>query len=160
MISIRKRVGLTILIALGMIAGISVAQTQPAATLPAAVSPPAISPPAAPMTVDQLPDSVLHGDLLAVVVLDLKTGDKTAWNNSMMVISGGKPATRPLGPNDHLPMGLDQSIAPFFTMGAGAFASASPSETATNLRGRWRSACQTGPATPWPTSGSARTSAR
>ncbi|MGA2441069.1 MAG: hypothetical protein ABSH08_08925 [Tepidisphaeraceae bacterium] len=118
MICIRKRVSLTFLIALAMIGGISGAQTQPAATLPAAISPPAISPPAAPMTADQLPDSVLHGDLLAVVVLDLKTGDKTAWNNSIMVISGGKPATRPLGPNDHLPMGLDQAIGPFFNMGA------------------------------------------
>jgi len=49
---------------------------------------------------------------------DLKTGDKTAWNNAMMVISGGRPTTRPLGPNDPLPLGLDQSIGPFFNMGA------------------------------------------
>jgi hypothetical protein len=102
MLNIGKLVSLTFLIALAMIGGISGAQTQPAA-IP---------------TADQLPDSVLHGDLLAVVVLDLKSGDKTAWNNAMMVISGGRPATRPLGPNDHLPMGLDQSIGPFFNMGA------------------------------------------
>jgi hypothetical protein len=113
MIGIGKLVSLTFLIALAMIGGICGAQTQPAATLPAA-----ISPLAAPMTADQLPDSVLHGDLLAVVVFDLKTGDKTAWNNAMMVISGGRPTTRPLGPNDPLPMGLDQSIGPFFNMGA------------------------------------------
>jgi len=118
MINTGKLVGLTFLIALAMIGGIAVAQTQPAATLPAAISPPAISSPVAPLTADELPDSVLHGDLLAVVVLDLQTGDKTAWNNAMMVISGGRPATRPLGPNDPLPMGLDQSIGPFFNMGA------------------------------------------
>jgi hypothetical protein len=113
MINIGKLVGLTLVIALAMIGGISVAQTQPAATLPAAVSLPA-----SPLTADELPDSVLHGDLLAVVVLDLKTGDKTAWNNAMMVISGGRPTTRPLGPNDPLPLGLDQSLGPFFNMGA------------------------------------------
>jgi hypothetical protein len=119
MMSIGKLVGLTFVIALAMIGGISVAQqTQPAATMPAAVSPPAISSPVAPLSADELPDSVLHGDLLAVVVLDLKTGDKTAWNNAMMVISGGRPTTRPLGPNDPLPLGLDQSIGPFFNMGA------------------------------------------
>jgi hypothetical protein len=118
MMNIGKFVGLTFLSVLAMIGGICGAQTQPAATLPAAISPPTISSPAAPLSADELPDSVLHGDLLAVVVLDLKTGDKTAWNNAMMVISGGRPTTRPLGPNDPLPLGLDQSIGPFFNMGA------------------------------------------
>jgi hypothetical protein len=91
--------------------GISVAQTEPAATTPSG----------APMTQDDLPDAALDGDLLAVVVFDLKTGDKTAWNNTWVVMTGGKPTTRPLGPDDPLPIGLDQAIGPIFKMGADRF---------------------------------------
>jgi hypothetical protein len=91
--------------------GISVAQTEPAATTPSA----------APMSADDLPNAALQGDLLGVAVFDLKTGDKTAWNNAWVVMTGGKPTTRPLGPDDPLPIGLDQAIGPIFKMGADRF---------------------------------------
>jgi hypothetical protein len=89
---------------------------SPPATAPSLS--PAATQPAGPLSVDDLPDALLHGDVLGVIVLDLKTGDKTAWNDALMVISGGRPATHPLGPNDPLPMGLDGAIGPFFRFGA------------------------------------------
>jgi hypothetical protein len=89
---------------------------SPPATAPSLA--PAATQPAGPMTTDELPDSLMHGDLFCVVVLDLKTGDKTAWNDALMVISGGRPAAHPLGPNDPMPMGFDQALGPFFRCGA------------------------------------------
>ena len=94
-----------------MIPGVSFAQTEPSATTQAV----------APMSQDDLPDVALHGDLLAVAVFDLKTGDKTAWNNAWLVITGGKPTTRPLGPDDPLPIGLEQALGPVLKIGAERF---------------------------------------
>jgi hypothetical protein len=90
--------------------GICLAQTQPS-TLPEL-------PPGPPMTEDELPDAALRGDVYVVIALDLETGDKTAWSNAVMVITGGRPSTRPLGPDDPLPMGIDPGLGPFFKMGA------------------------------------------
>lgn len=64
-----------------------------------------------------VPDAALHGDLLAVCDIDLEKGDKTAWTNAWLVISGGKPTTRPVGPNDPLPIGLQQALGPVFNAG-------------------------------------------
>jgi hypothetical protein len=69
------------------------------------------------MTEDELPDAALHGDVYAVIALDLQAGDKTAWSNAIMVITGGRPSTRPLGPDDPLPMGIEPGLGPFFKMG-------------------------------------------
>jgi hypothetical protein len=91
----------------------SVAQTEPAPAQPS-VDAAQI----APMSQDDLPDSTLRGDLLAVVVLDLSKGDKTAWTNTWMVISGGSPTTRPVPDDAALPIGLEQSLGPIFRMGA------------------------------------------
>ncbi len=104
-----RRFPLFILIAIvSVFPGMVFAQTEPSATTQAV----------APMTQDDLPDVALRGDLLAVVVLDLKSGDKTAWYNAAAVITGGRPTTRPLGPGDSLPMGLEQGLGPIFNMGA------------------------------------------
>jgi hypothetical protein len=77
-----------------------------------------MSPQAAPVSQDQLPDEVLHGDLYAVSVLDFAAADKTDWANAATVIMGGAPTTRPLGPGAQLPMGLEQSLGPIFRTGA------------------------------------------
>jgi hypothetical protein len=104
-----RRIPLLILIMIGsMLPGVSLAQTEPSDTMQAI----------APMSADDLPDAALPGDLLGVAVFDFKIGDKTAWNNAAVVITGGRPTTRPLGPDDPLPVGLDQSIGPIFKMGA------------------------------------------
>jgi hypothetical protein len=96
--------------ALLFLASPSFAQTQPA--------PPTSRGAAPEITQDDLPDSVLHGDIYAVVSLDLAKGDKTAWNNAAAVIMGGQPSTRPLTASDPLPMGLNQSLGPIFATGA------------------------------------------
>jgi hypothetical protein len=104
-----RRFSFFILIAIvSMSPGVLFAQTESSATAQAVAT----------MSVDDLPDSVLHGDLLAVVVLDLKGGDRTAWFNAVSVITGGRPTTRPLGPGDPLPMGMEQALGPIFNMGA------------------------------------------
>ena len=104
-----RRFLLFILIAIvSMLPGMLFAQTEPSATTQAVAA----------MSADDLPDAVLHGDLMAVVVLDLKSGDKTAWFNAASVITGGRATTRPLGPGDSLPMGMEQAMGPIFKMGA------------------------------------------
>jgi hypothetical protein len=89
-----------------------------AQTLPATQPAPPTSRQAAPMSQDELPDDVLHGDIYAVAVLDFAVADKTAWSNAATVIMGGAPTTRPLGPNAQLPMGLEQSLGPILRTGA------------------------------------------
>jgi hypothetical protein len=98
------------LLAAVALGGVCLGQTQPS-TLPAI-------PPGPPLTQDELPDAALSGDVYIAGLLDLQTGDKTAWSNAVMVITGGAPSTRPLGPNDPLPMGMDQTLGPLFKMGA------------------------------------------
>jgi hypothetical protein len=91
---------------------IGVGQTQPS-VLPQS-QPSAVS-------ADDLPDAMLHGELFAVVALDFKTGDKQAWYNAWAVVSGGTPTTRPLGPNDSLPPGIEQGLGPLYKIGAERF---------------------------------------
>ncbi|HEX4053443.1 MAG TPA: hypothetical protein VHX86_04185 [Tepidisphaeraceae bacterium] len=64
-----------------------------------------------------VPDVALHGDLLGAGDVDLVKADKTAWTNAWLVISGGKPTTWPVGPNDPLPIGLQQTLGPIFNAG-------------------------------------------
>jgi hypothetical protein len=71
-----------------------------------------------PMSADDLPDAALQGDLLGVAAIDFQVADKSAWNNTFLVLTGGRATTRPLGPNDPLPPALDQSFGPVFKMGA------------------------------------------
>jgi hypothetical protein len=97
----------TIVAIFGFICGSSVAQTEPSA-------PPAI----VAMTADELPDAALPTDLLMITCFDFKTGDKTAWTNAWLTISGGKPTTQPVADNAPLPIGLDGSIGPMIAMGA------------------------------------------
>src|SRR5580658_7097742 len=70
-----------------------------AQTLPATQPAPPTSRGAAPLSEDELPDDVLHGDIYAVAVLDFAVADKTAWSNAVTVIMGGAPTTRPLASN-------------------------------------------------------------
>ncbi|MGD0464339.1 MAG: hypothetical protein ABSB74_17790 [Tepidisphaeraceae bacterium] len=98
---------LAIATVVGMFCGRTAAQTEPS-TAPAAVA----------MTQEDLPDVALRGNLLAVAVFDFKSGDKTAWTNAWLVISGGKPTTQPVADNAPLPLGLDNALGPVFTMGA------------------------------------------
>jgi hypothetical protein len=109
--SMRRFPIFVLIMIVAIFSGASFAQTEPSVATQAV----------APMTRDDLPDSALQGDLLAVAVFDLKTGDKTAWNNAWLVISGGKPTTRPLGPDDPLPIGLEQALGPIFKIGAERF---------------------------------------
>jgi hypothetical protein len=92
---------------LGITCGNSVAQTEPSAA-------PAI----AGMTQDDLPDAALPVDVVAVLYIDFKTGDKTAWTNAWLAISGGKPTTQPVADNAPLPIGLDGPLSPAFAIGA------------------------------------------
>ncbi len=89
-----------------------------AQTLPATQPAPPTLRGAAPMSEDELPDDVLHGDIYAVAVLDFAIADKTAWSNAATVIMGGAPTTRPLATNAQLPMGLEQALGPIFRTGA------------------------------------------
>jgi hypothetical protein len=92
---------------LGITCGNSVAQTEPST-----------APTIAGMTQDDLPDAALPVDVLAVLYIDFKTGDKTAWTNAWLAISGGKPTTQPVADNAPLPIGLDSALGPAFAMGA------------------------------------------
>jgi hypothetical protein len=94
-------------VAIGIFCGRSIAQTEPS-TAPAVDA----------MTQEDLPDSALRGDILGLVVFDLKAGDKTAWTNAALVISGGRPTTQPVSDSAPMPMGLDGALGPLFTMGA------------------------------------------
>ncbi len=106
-ISIGRLAGcFTIAAVVAMFCGRSAAQTEPTAS------------PAVAMTRDGPPRCGTAGGLLAVAVFDLKTGDKTAWTNAWLVISGGKPTTRPVADNAPLPIGLEGALGPVFTMGA------------------------------------------
>jgi hypothetical protein len=103
----RIAIGFVIAALFGIFSGRSIAQTEPS-TAPAVDA----------MTQEDLPDVALQGDLLGVAVFDLKTGDKTAWTNAALVISGGRPTTQPMSDSAPMPMGLDGSLGPLFTMGA------------------------------------------
>jgi hypothetical protein len=97
----------TLVAILGFVCGSSVAQTEPSA-------PPAI----VGMTQDEMPDAALPTDLLVITCFDFKTGDKTAWTNAWLTISGGKPTTQPVADSAPMPIGLDGSIGPMIAMGA------------------------------------------
>jgi hypothetical protein len=92
---------------LGFIRGNSFAQTEPSA--PTAI---------VGMTQEELPDAALPTDLLMITCLDLKAGDKTAWTNAWLTISGGKPTTQPVADSAPMPIGLDRNIGPMIAMGA------------------------------------------
>jgi hypothetical protein len=95
-----------------------ICQRCPAQSFPSTQPAPPTSRQAAPMSEDELPDDVLHGDIYAVAVLDFAVADKTAWSNAATVIMGGAPTTRPLAPNAQLPMGLEQALGPILRTGA------------------------------------------